>query len=101
MHGLLWDLTGADLGRLDGYEGVSKGRYAREMAEVVTEEGPAVSAVIYIASDTTPGKPKDGYLERIIEAARKLGLPADYLRDLERCRMTDGSSSSASGSNEG
>ena len=92
-YGLLWDLTGKNLEKLDRFEGVPSGHYTRELANVLTQNGAIVRATIYVASDATPGKPRSGYLEQIIMAAREHGFPSHYLEVLEACRMIGGSSS--------
>jgi hypothetical protein len=38
---------------------------------------------MYVAADPRPGPARAGYVEGILAAAREIGLPADYLRDLE------------------
>jgi gamma-glutamylcyclotransferase (GGCT)/AIG2-like uncharacterized protein YtfP len=83
VHGLVWSVTDADLANLDRYEGVRQGYYSRTTASVVVEEN-TVTAWIYVASDNTEGRPRPGYLERIIAAARLAGFPDAYVEELER-----------------
>jgi hypothetical protein len=82
VWGLLWDLALADVSALDRYEDVGRGLYTKAMQPVITGSG-ARRALIYLAADARPGPPRPGYVEGIVAAARDLGLPADYLRDLE------------------
>jgi hypothetical protein len=83
VWGLLWDLALPDVSALDRYEDIANGLYAKAMQPVITETG-ARQALIYLAADPRPGPARAGYVEGILAAAREIGLPADYLRDLER-----------------
>lgn len=83
VHGRLWDLTDADLARLDRYEGVRPGRYRRVRHPVQTSQA-TLEAWIYLAPETDGGEPVPGYLEDILESARALGLPAAYQHELQQ-----------------
>ena len=80
--GLLWSLTDDDLTALDQYEGVPAGDYLRTTIEV-SFRGDQLEAQVYLAADPAPGKPRRGYLETIIRAARDLGLPPEYIAEVE------------------
>jgi gamma-glutamylcyclotransferase (GGCT)/AIG2-like uncharacterized protein YtfP len=82
VHGVLWALCADDLDALDRFEGVAVGHYRREMAAVVAATGGQQQAVIYVASDASPGPPRSGYLETVVAAASGHALPPDYLRAL-------------------
>ena len=82
VHGLVWSLTEDDLTALDRYEGVPEGHYARTTI-AVPFGGYRLEAQVYFAADSAPGRPQPGYLETIIQAARGLGLPPEYIADLE------------------
>lgn len=83
VMGALWRLTESDERALDDYEDIASGFYRRDFI-LVEAEGGAVRALVYLASSDRPGKPRPGYLELILSAARALGLPADYVAELER-----------------
>jgi hypothetical protein len=83
VHGVLIALTEPDERSLDRYEGVAEGMYRRAWLEVVTEFGYAVPALLYIDDIGGEGPPKQGYLERILEGARRHALPADAIAELE------------------
>ena len=85
VYGLLWSLTDADLTALDQYEGVPAGDYIRTTIEVPFR-GDELVAQVYLATDPAPGRPRRGYLATIIQAARDLGLPPEYIGDLEGMR---------------
>lgn len=69
--GLLWDLSRACEEALDRYEGVASDVYRRAEIEVA-----GAPALVYLAAETRPGAARPGYLERILAACGRLGLPA-------------------------
>lgn len=79
--GMLWDLALTDLRPLDKFEGVDRGLYTKINQPVVVEGG-AKRALVYVAASAEPGKPRPGYLESIFAAARGIGLPPAYLKEL-------------------
>ena len=42
--------------------------------------------MIYLAADSSPGKPRAGYLERILESAVYHKFPESYVKGLESWR---------------
>jgi cation transport regulator ChaC len=80
--GLLWQISESDERSLDRYEGVESGSYRREYFDVQMPDGKKVKALVYVAADSNPGKPRPGYLERILSAAKECGLPETYLSQL-------------------
>lgn len=81
VHGVLWEISDRDLGNLDRYEGVPS-FYVRE-STFVEVKGELIPALIYLATDSTPGEPRSGYLEGIVAVARDHGLPVKYLEELD------------------
>jgi gamma-glutamylcyclotransferase (GGCT)/AIG2-like uncharacterized protein YtfP len=82
VHGVLWDVALADMRALDGYEGVSRGLYRKATLPVVRAEGGSARAVVYLGRGEG-GRPKPGYMEGVVAAARSWSLPVAYLRTLE------------------
>ena len=82
VRGLLWRITGDDERALDRYEGVAKGLYRKESMEVIGPDGTKVGALLYVATDSTPGSAKPGYMEKIVAAAEACGLPKAYVDQL-------------------
>jgi phage replication-related protein YjqB (UPF0714/DUF867 family) len=81
VHGVLWQVPDHDLATLDSAEGVPV-RYRRDRLTVHTDGGPS-HAWVYIDHRVTPGAPRPGYLERVIDGAIHHGLPqrwTDFLR---------------------
>lgn len=82
VHGVLWRLTSRDRVTLDLWENVEGGLYRSEMLSVRGADGH-VPALVYIARPAGEGRPKPGYIELVIKAAREWDLPEPYIRSLE------------------
>ncbi|PSC02991.1 gamma-glutamylcyclotransferase [Alsobacter soli] len=82
VWGVLWDLALSDIPALDRYESLHTGLYTKINQPVVTDGG-ARRALVYVGRTDRPGKPKPGYLEGVLAAARDAGLPPEYLYELE------------------
>jgi hypothetical protein len=83
VYGMLWRLMPRDRVTLDAWENIAGGLYRAETLPVVAS-GRHRPALIYIARLRPPGEPKPGYMEIVIEAARALDLPEDYIASLRR-----------------
>ena len=83
VHGVLWRLGPRDLAALNAYEALDRGLYRRRTAPVTHQAG-RVPALLYVARERRAGRPRPGYQEEVIAAARDWALPADYVRRLER-----------------
>ncbi len=75
-------MTAVDIAALDRYEDVAGGLYRQEMLPVHYDE-KLLSALVYIATDATPGRARPRYRAQVIGAAREWKLPDDYIRVLE------------------
>ena len=82
VQGLLWKITKADVRSLDRYEGVRRGLYKKATVEVLRPDGRKMKALTYIATDSTPGTPRPGYMEKVISGAEQCGLPKTYIDQL-------------------
>lgn len=84
VHGVLWKLDEAHLRALDGFEGVARGFYRREVLRVRSGAGSR-SAIVYVGRYDRPGIAVSGYMtDVVLPAARDWGLPAAYVAGLER-----------------
>lgn len=85
VHGMLWEVSLADIRALDRFEGVDRGLYVKLNQPVIQEENGlgAKRALIYVGQGLPGGRPRPGYLEDVVKAARAIGLPAGYLREIE------------------
>jgi len=82
VYGLVWRLTPRDRLTLDAWENVAGGLYRAETLPVA-RSGASVPALVYIARQRPIGRPRLGYMEVVIAAARELELPAGYIASLE------------------
>lgn len=87
--GLLWDISESDERNLDLYEGVAKGFYRKSEVVVALQQGQTVNGLVYVASSNKEGKPRPGYMEKIIRAAVGLRLPTQNLEELNSWLVTD------------
>ena len=82
VRGLLWNLTPRDETALDDYEGIALGHYEKRILPIVGAVG-VPRAMVYVSTLSEAGRPAGDYMERVYNAARDLGFPADYLAELE------------------
>jgi gamma-glutamylcyclotransferase (GGCT)/AIG2-like uncharacterized protein YtfP len=83
VHGVLWRLMPRDLAALNIYESVETGLYhCRRLP--VRHARKRHCALVYVARPRRHGKPKPGYLELVIAAARDWDLPQSYVSELTR-----------------
>jgi hypothetical protein len=83
VHGVLWRLTPRDIAALNIYESIDAGLYCSRRLLVRHGSGRH-SALVYIARRRGHGKPKPGYLELVVAAARAWGFPHSYVGELKR-----------------
>ena len=83
VHGVLWQLTARDVAALNAYENIEGGLYTRETWPVRQGEA-TLRALVYVGHARASGKPRPGYMELVLAAAREWNLPADYVRELAR-----------------
>jgi cation transport regulator ChaC len=82
VYGLLWRITPRDRITLDAWENVEGGLYRAETLPV-HHAGQDSAALVYIAREQPVGQARAGYMEVVIEAARAIDLPADYIALLQ------------------
>jgi hypothetical protein len=84
VYGILTRATHVELDRLYGQRWVRA--YRPEPVVVTTRDGAWYPALCYIAPGQTEAPPFDGYLDRILGAARELSFPEWYIERLEALR---------------
>ncbi len=89
VFGILWTITEADQLSLDKYEGVKLGTYKKKEMYVKIDKENSIQALIYLAKVSTPGSPRDNYMEKIVTAAEQCGLPIKYIEELRSWLKTD------------
>jgi len=82
VHGVLWRLTPRDRVTLDAWENIAGGLYRAAMSPVHSA-GRRRSALVYVARPRGVGRPKSGYMELVVAAARAWALPEAYIASLE------------------
>jgi hypothetical protein len=95
VHGILWNLTERHVETLHEYEGVRPGRYTPHYFHVDEENsgvpriapgaGPRYAVetcLVYIATDSRVGPPREGYLERVMRAADFHEFSQEYRREI-------------------
>ena len=83
VNGVVWSISRKDEERLDTYEGVAAGLYHKEQVQVLLADGDKAEVMVYVAADSIPGRSRNGYLMKIIRAAERYGLPAEYVEELK------------------
>lgn len=88
VHGVLWQITPRDEAALDRYESVATGLYDRATLPV-RRQGERRNVLIYVACARGLGRPKPGYLERVVTAARDWRMPDTHVSAIARWGQTE------------
>lgn len=86
VWGAVYLCSPATLERMDGYEGVRGGHYCRKRVRVRCEYGEVQEAVTYVAGErfVCPSLvPDPSYLKLVLDGARALHLPQEYVKEIE------------------
>jgi cation transport regulator ChaC len=84
VWGVLYQITGRDMLRLNATEGVPGGRYRPIWLKVENADGELVKAMTYIAQgNADDGRPSSRYLSLLRDGARAHGLPEAWVRFLD------------------
>ncbi len=81
VYGVVWRLKPRDRVTLDRWENTASGQYRAETVQVLIAGGRR-SALVYVARSHRIGRPKAGYMELVLAAARTWNLPSDYVASL-------------------
>ena len=81
-YGVVWAISRDNEKSLDYYEGVREKVYSKSEVEILIEE-KKISTLIYIAEDQSPGVPRKGYLETVIEGAKSFNAHQEWLAELK------------------
>lgn len=82
VRGVVWRLTPRDRATLDAWENIAAGLYRAAML-TVRQANRRRPALVYIARQRPLGRPKAGYMEIVVAAARQWDMPADYVALLQ------------------
>ena len=81
-YGVVWAISRDNERSLDYYEGVREKIYSKSEVEILIEE-KKISTLIYIAENQSPGVPRKGYLETVIDGAKSFNAHKDWLSELK------------------
>jgi hypothetical protein len=87
VQGVLWRLSPRDLAAVNAYESLDSGLYRRRMLPVICGR-QRVAALVYVGRERRAGRPRPGYQDLVVQAARDWDLPDDYIRALQRWSPT-------------
>lgn len=76
--GIVFELSDADVMKLDHFEGVADGNYRKEMI-CVDVSGQKLTCMVYIDAVSEEGKPIEEYVVRINSGIRDAGFPVEYV----------------------
>lgn len=83
VTGIVWQVTKRHIKSLDRYEGVASGCYRKETVPVFID-GVKYEALVYVSNrDLTARGNRDGYMAKIISAAKHHGFSDRYIRELQ------------------
>lgn len=87
-YGIVTKLTHQEIDYLYGdYASTPSGvSYKPEAVLAFTIENTLLPALCYLAHGMQPAAPEVRYVDLILESARELGFPADYVADIEEYR---------------
>jgi len=83
VHGVIWRLSARDLAAINAYESVDTGLYLRRRLSVRLGREQA-TALVYVTRRQGEGRPRPGYIDLVVAAAREWELPESYIRSLAR-----------------
>lgn len=78
VHGVVYHLSPTDEETLDRREGVSSGCYRKDYLTLSGPHGLITDVLVYVDPGVTPGRAKDGYMDKILSGASQFGLPFQY-----------------------
>lgn len=89
VQGVLWRVTPYDEHDIDitvGYneESAEKSRCRKVVLPVKTACGMPLDAIVYIDTDTAPGEPNTGYMQKVISGAAEHAVEKKYIDEVLR-----------------
>jgi cation transport regulator ChaC len=87
--GVVWEVHNTSLDKLDSHEGVAEGLYTRETVTVQVAAKGVSDCFVYIDRNpdfNVPGKPQPGYINKLVQAAKAVGLSGEYINHLKSFR---------------
>jgi gamma-glutamylcyclotransferase (GGCT)/AIG2-like uncharacterized protein YtfP len=85
VYGVVWRISPDGLSELDRIE--DPAAYHRQSMIIEMRSGETIRCQVYVSFPEGVVSPDPDYLDLIIRAAKKVGLPADYIREIEALRQ--------------
>lgn len=76
VTGVIFEISKKDEANLDRKEGIKAGIYIKRHV-------PQLNALCYVGTTKEEGSPREGYLEKIVKAARDNNFSPEYIAELE------------------
>lgn len=89
VWGALYQLGPGDEARLDEYEAVDRGLYSKSELKTCGSD-PALNALVYVPNEPLDGIVREEYLTQCISAAQEIGLPEEWIQELESLSSVQG-----------
>lgn len=90
VRGAVYEIPPDEMEHLDTVEGVPNGTYYRHPLMVVSEAGEPMLAHVYRTTNPRgPFKPTKRYLKYMVDGAKALGLPQEYVAWFEEQETID------------
>ena len=83
VFGALWEISAEDEEKLDHYEGVKFGLYEKRFIEAICPNGNSFEALVYIATNNKPGRPRKNYLNTILTGINDFGGHDSWKEEVE------------------
>ena len=80
VYGVIYEISTTDEERLDRYEGVKSGSYARKHLDVEVNGSPEI-CLVYVDPVTDEGVPGKEYIDRINRGIEDARLPQKYVEE--------------------
>ena len=80
VWGVLYSISENDEKNLDEKEGYRKNIYNKKEVIVKDKDGNSYKALAYLRPPKQKGKPSDAYEKKIVDAAKKLNFPEQYIK---------------------
>ncbi len=90
VRGAVYEIPPDEMEHLDNIEGIPQGTYYRHPIMVVSEAGEPMLAHVYRTTNPRgPFKPTERYLRYMVDGAKSLGLPPEYIAKFEEQETVD------------
>ncbi len=82
VRGVLWQISESDESQLDKYEGVSSNLYRKEICTALVNDD-SMKALVYVATESSLGLPREKYLETILHGLVSFGVSEQWIEEIK------------------